>query len=103
MSDRNKYRKNKKTSYRDKATPKPLTALEIAARQLENLKARKRQEYIDRKVAHWARMGTQTEISPITGAAVPKWKLAADKAEAKRIIKACSRHCRRYYLDRAAV
>lgn len=30
-------------------------------------------DYVDRKVAHWTRMGTPSQVDPKTGAATPNW------------------------------
>lgn len=82
---------------------KPLTAEERAKLENDRIRARKRREWIARKIAHWERMGTQSEISPITGAAVPKWKLEADRKRAEKLRNECHRHCRRDHIRRAAV
>lgn len=40
-------------------------------------------DYVSRKVAHWNRMGTPSQIDPETGAAVPLWVLEEREARNK--------------------
>lgn len=41
-------------------------------------------DYITRKILHWTRFGTPSQINPKTGAACPKWKIEADEEADKR-------------------
>lgn len=94
---------NRQRAQQPPSAPKPMSAEERAALELAALKRRKRQEWIARKVEHWNRFGTQSVVSPITGAAVPKWKLDADKQRGKQLTKECHRHCWKDHKRRASV
>jgi hypothetical protein len=41
--------------------------------------------YIERKLRHWARFGTQAQLNPLTGAAQPKWRAEELEAQEKRV------------------
>lgn len=47
------------------------------------MKPKPKLNYVDRKVAHWNRMGTPSQIDPETGAAAPKWVLEEREARKK--------------------
>jgi macrodomain Ter protein organizer (MatP/YcbG family) len=66
---------------------KPETDEEREARHLRVRKNIARMDYIDRKVAHWSRMGTPSQIDPKTGAATPNWVIEEREAREKRLGK----------------
>jgi hypothetical protein len=66
----------------------------LTPEEIEDQRVRlaKRRAWVERKIAHWARMGTPSELRG--SAACPKWKIEADKARAKKLLDATHRPAR---------